>query len=89
MRGRDLQPLRYLGLLLGLLCMLAGCGSNDGSSPTGNTASRSRQLALQLQLSSEAVSAAPPSGYLGLRCGKCSLAILALSTGLRLAASPG
>ena len=62
MRGKGFQPLRYPGLLLGLLCMLAGCGSNGGSSTTGNTASRSRQLALQLQLSSEAVSAASPAG---------------------------
>ena len=62
MRGRGLQLLRYLGLLLGLLCMLAGCGSNGGSSTTGSTASRSRRLALQLQLSSEAVSTAPPAG---------------------------
>ena len=60
--GRGLQPLPYLGLLFGLLCMLAGCGSNGGSSTTGNTASRSRQLALQLQLSSEAASTAPPAG---------------------------
>src|SRR5262245_11328286 len=61
MRGRSLQPLRYLGLLLGLLCMLAGCGSNGGNSTTGITASRSRQLALQFQLSSEAVSTASPA----------------------------
>jgi hypothetical protein len=56
MRGRGLQPLRYLGLLLGLLCLLAGCGSNDGSSTTSGTASRSRQLSLQVQLSSELAS---------------------------------
>ena len=62
MRGRGLRPLRYLALWLGLFCMLAGCGSNGGSSTTGSTASRSRQLALQLQLSSEAVSTAPPAG---------------------------
>ncbi|HEY5869889.1 MAG TPA: Ig-like domain-containing protein [Candidatus Tectomicrobia bacterium] len=62
MRGRGIQPLRHLGLLLGLLCILAGCGSNGGSSTTGNTASRSRQLALQLQLSSETASTAPPAG---------------------------
>ena len=88
MRGRGIQPLRHLGLLLGLLCILAGCGSNGGSSTTGNTASRSRQLALQLQLSSETASTAPPSGYLRLRRGKCSLATPALSTGLRFGCKP-
>ena len=89
MRGRGLRPLRYLGLLLGLFCMLAGCGSNDGSSPTGSTASRSRQLALQLQLSSEAVSTATAGGSdLRLRRGKCSLATPALSTGLRFGCKP-
>jgi hypothetical protein len=62
MRGRSLQPLRYLGLLLGFLCVLTGCGSNDGSGTAGHTASRGRQLALQFQLASEAVNPASPAG---------------------------
>src|SRR5262245_44681977 len=57
MRGSSLQPLHYLGLLLGLLCILAGCGSN-GNNTTGSMASGSRQLALQVQLSSELASPA-------------------------------
>ncbi len=53
MPWRCRQLLQYLGLLLGLLCMLTGCGGNSGGSNTGGAVSRSRQLSLQLQLSSE------------------------------------
>ena len=63
MRGRGLQLLRCLGLLMGLLCMLAGCGSNGESNSTSGTVSRGRPLALQFRLSSQplsqAASAAP------------------------------
>ena len=52
MRGRCLQLLRCLGLLMGLLCMLAGCEGNSGSSSTSGTVSRGRPLSLQFQLSS-------------------------------------
>ena len=66
MSGRYLQRLRCLGLVMGLLCMLAGCGGNSGSSDTSGTVSRGRPLALQLQLSSDrapqAVSAARHQG---------------------------
>ena len=61
MRWRGRQPLRYLALWLGLFCMLAGCGSNDGSSPTGSTASRSAASPPAPTLS-EVVSTAPPAG---------------------------
>ena len=53
MRGRCLQLLRCLGLLMGLLCILAGCGGNSGSNDTSGTVSRSRPLSLQFQRSSD------------------------------------
>src|SRR5262249_51055099 len=53
MRGRCLQLLRCLGLVMGLLCMLAGCGSNSGSSATSSAASRGQPLSLQVQLSDQ------------------------------------
>ena len=62
MRGRCLPLLRCLGLSMGLLCMLAGCGGNSGSSNTSGTASRGRPLSLQFQLSSQAVSATRHEG---------------------------
>ena len=52
MRGRRLQLLRYLGLVLGLLYMLAGCGGNHGSSDTSGAVSRGRPLSLKLKRSS-------------------------------------
>src|SRR5262245_2125014 len=58
MRGRYLQLLRCLGLLMGLLCILAGCGGNSGSSDTSGTVSRGRPLSLEVQFSSEL---APPA----------------------------
>ena len=66
MSGRCLQLLRCLGPLVGLLCVLAGCGGNGGSSSTSGTVSRGRPLSLQFQLSSQlssqAVSAARHEG---------------------------
>jgi VCBS repeat-containing protein len=53
MRGRCLQLLRCLGLLMGLLCMLVGCGGNSGSSETTDAVSRGRPLSLQFRLSSQ------------------------------------
>ena len=53
MRERCLQLLRCLGLLMGFLCILTGCGGNSGSSETSGTVSRSRSLSLQLQVSSD------------------------------------
>ena len=53
MRGRCLQLLRYLGLVMGLLGMLAGCGGNSGSSDTSGAVSRGRPLSLQLKRSSQ------------------------------------
>ena len=53
MSRRCLQRLRCLGLVLGLLCPLAGCGSNSGSNNTSGAVSRGRPLALQVQLLSE------------------------------------
>ena len=53
MRGRCLRLLRCLGLLLGFLCLPAGCGGNSGSSDTSGAVSRGRPLALQIQLSSQ------------------------------------
>ena len=50
MRGRGLQLLRCLGLVLGFLYMLAGCGGNSGSSDTSGAVSRGRPLSLELQL---------------------------------------
>ena len=52
MRGRRLQLLRCLGLLMGFLCILTGCGGNSGSSETSGTVSRSRSLSLQFRFSS-------------------------------------
>jgi Putative Ig domain/Bacterial Ig domain len=60
MRGRCLQLLRCLGLLMGLLCILAGCGGNSGSSDTSGTVSRSRSLSLQVQVSSALAPQAVP-----------------------------
>ena len=66
MRRRGLQLLRYLGLLIGLLGMLAGCGGNSGGSDTSGTVSRGRPLSLQVrfssQLSSQTVRAAQYEG---------------------------
>jgi Cohesin domain/Bacterial Ig domain len=53
MRGRCLQLLRCLGLLMGLLCILAGCGGNSGSNDMSGTVSRGRPLSLQFQRSSD------------------------------------
>src|SRR5262245_61159222 len=51
-RGRtSLQLLQYLGLVSGLLGMLAACGGNSGSSDTSSPVSRVRQLSLQLVVS--------------------------------------
>jgi hypothetical protein len=58
MRERCLQLLRCLGLLMGLLCVLAGCGGNGGSNSTSGTVSRGRPLSLQFRLSSPALSQA-------------------------------
>ena len=52
MTGRCLQLLRCLGLLMGVFCILAGCGSNSGSSSTSGTVSRRQPLALKFDLSS-------------------------------------
>src|SRR5215468_10477882 len=55
MRGRGRQLLRCLGLLLGLLCTLAGCGGggSSGGGATSGAVSRGRPLALELRLSPE------------------------------------
>jgi hypothetical protein len=67
MRGRCLQLLRCLGLVMGLLCMLAGCGSNSGSSDTSGAASRGQPLSLQVRLSDQlAPQAASASRLQGL-----------------------
>ena len=58
MRGRCLQLLRCLGLVMGLLCMLAGCGGNSGSSDTSGAGSSGRPLALQVELSAQLASQA-------------------------------
>src|SRR4029453_5289772 len=58
MRERCLQILRCLGLLMGLLCMLARCGGNGGSNSTSETVSRGRPRALQFRLSSQPLSQA-------------------------------
>src|SRR5207244_1083595 len=58
MRGRCLQSLRCLGLLLGLFWLLAGCGSGGGSSTPSGTAARGQQLYLQFLLSSQLMSPA-------------------------------
>jgi Putative Ig domain/Cohesin domain len=60
MRGRCPQLLQRLGLLLGLLCLLAGCGGSSDN--THGTAARGRQLSLQLQLSSQAVTMSQHEG---------------------------
>jgi hypothetical protein len=90
---RCLQLLRCLGLVLGFLCMLAGCGGNSGVEyavvPCRAAGPVARAQVPPRPKTLPAASASRRQGWRRPRCGKSSLASPGLSSGSDSVASQG